>query len=302
MELRHLRYFVAVARQGTFTRAAEALHMAQPPLSRQIQQFEEELGVVLIQRGSRPMRLTEAGRLVFDQAVQVLDRVDEMAAMARRLRHVDGLRFSIGFVASTLYGDLPAVIRRYRAARPDVELTLLEMTTLEQIAALKEGRIDVGFGRILVDDPAVRRHLLRNEGLAAALPATHPALARTGALYLEDIAGDPLIVYPKAPRPSYADQVLAIYRALGLRPAALHEVRELQTALGLVAAGVGICIVPASVERLRRDHVEYRPLADEGATSPIIMSCRRDDRSPEIGRVLTLVGDIYRELGIALGG
>ena len=301
MELRHLRYFVAVARQGSFTRAAESLHMAQPPLSRQIQQFEEELGVLLIERGSRPMRLTEAGRLVLDQAVGVLERVDEMRAMARRLRDVDGRRFSIGFVVSTLYGHLPAVIRRYRAARPDVELTLLEMTTLEQIAALKEGRIDVGFGRIPVDDPAVRRHLLRNERLVAAVPASHPALAREGALRLEDFAADPLIVYPKAPRPSYADQVLAIYRERGVKPASLHEVRELQTALGLVAAGVGVCIVPASVERLRRDHVEYCALSDEGITSPIIMSCRRDDPSPEIARVLGLVGDIYCELGIAFG-
>ena len=301
MELRHLRYFVAVASHGSFTRASEALHMAQPPLSRQIQQLEEELGVVLIARGSRPMRLTEAGKLVFDQAVQVLERVDEMKAMARRLHDVNAHRFSIGFVVSTLYGHLPTVIRRYRAARPGVELTLLEMTTLEQIAALKEGRIDVGFGRIPVDDPAVRRHLLRNERLVAAVPASHPSLGRTGALALADLAADPLIVYPKAPRPSYADQVLAIYRAQGLKPAALHEVRELQTALGLVAAGVGVCIVPSSVERLRRDHVEYRALADEGATSPIIMSCRRDDPSPEIARMLAIVGDIYREIGISIG-
>ena len=301
MELRHLRYFVAVARQGSFTRASELLHMAQPPLSRQVQALEEELGISLIERGPRPMRLTEAARLVFDHAVQVLERVDELKAMAQRLRDVDGRRFSIGFVASTLYGHLPTVIRRYRTTRPDVDLTLLEMTTLEQIAALKEGRIDVGFGRIPIDDPAVRRHLLRNERLVAAVPATHPSLARVGALDLGDFASDPLIIYPKAPRPSYADQVLAIYRERGLKPAALHEVRELQTALGLVAAGVGVCIVPASVESLRRDHVGYRDLSGEGVTSPIIMSHRVDDESPEIACVLGLVADIYRELGIPFG-
>src|SRR3954464_14934903 len=120
VELRHLRYFVAVAHERNFTRAAEALHIAQPPLSRQVQQLEDELGIDLIEDGSRPLRLTEAGRLFYEQAVQVLERVDEMKAMVGRLRDADRGRFSIGFVGSTLYGKLPEVIRGYRAARPGV--------------------------------------------------------------------------------------------------------------------------------------------------------------------------------------
>jgi DNA-binding Lrp family transcriptional regulator len=150
--LNALRAFETAARHMNFTRAAEVLHIAQPPLSRQIQALEEEFGVALIDRGSRPLALTDAGKLVFEQAVQVLDRLDEMKAMVRRLREAERARFSIGFVASTLYGYLPEVIRRYRAARPGVELTLLELTTMEQIAALKDGRIDVGFGRIPFTD------------------------------------------------------------------------------------------------------------------------------------------------------
>ena len=165
LELRQLRYFVAVARERNFTRAAEALRIAQPPLSRQIQQLEDELGVTLIERGSRPVRLTDGGRLLYEQAVQVLERVEETKAIARRLQELGRRRFSFGFVPSTLYGYLPEVIRRYRDARPGVELTLLELTSLEQIAALKEGRIDVGFGRIPFDDPLVERRLLRNERL-----------------------------------------------------------------------------------------------------------------------------------------
>lgn len=164
MELRQLRYFVAVARERNFTRAAEKMRIAQPPLSRQIQQLEDELGVALIDRASRPLHLTEGGRLLYEQAVQVLERVDEIKAMARRLNEAEQPRFSIGFVPSTLYGRLPEVIRRYRAARPRVELTLLELTSLEQIAALKEGRIDVGYGRIPLDDAGVRRLLLRTRG------------------------------------------------------------------------------------------------------------------------------------------
>ncbi len=183
-----------VARERNFTRAAEKLRIAQPPLSRQIQQLEEELGVVLIERGSRPLQLTDAGRLLYEQAVQVLERVEEIRAMTRRIHEAEQPRFSIGFVASTLYGYLPEVIRRYRAARPTIELTLLELTTMEQIAALKEGRIDVGYGRIAFDDAAIERTLLRNEKLSAALPITHALASRTGRLRLDELAGDALVV------------------------------------------------------------------------------------------------------------
>ncbi len=301
MELRHLRYFVAVAREKNFTRAAELLHIAQPPLSRQIQQLEDELGTNLIERGSRPIHLTEAGRLCFEQAIQVLERVDEMKALVGRLRDANRTRFSMGFVASTLYGKLPEVVRAYRAARPEVELALLEMTSLEQIAALKTGRIDVGFGRIPLDDPQIDRMLLRNEKLIAAVPAKHPVLSRKRSLLLEDLVAEPLVVYPKAPRPSYADQVLALFRDRDLKPPFVHEVRELQTALGLVAAEAGVCLVPASIETLRRDNVVYRPLEQETAVSPVIMSSRKGEKSPEIALILRLIRQIYRKDGIAFG-
>jgi len=287
-----------VARERNFTRAAERLHIAQPPLSRQIQQLEDELGVTLIERGSRPLRLTDAGRLLYEQAVQVLERVEEIKAITQRLQEAERPRFRIGFVPSTLYGRLPELIRRYRAVRAGVELTLLELTTLEQIAALKDGRIDVGYGRIPFDDPAIERTLLRNERLTAALPSAHSLVARAEQLRLDDLATEPLVVYPKAPRPSYADQVLTLFRELGLKPPTVYEVRELQTALGLVAAEVGVCLVPVSVEHLRRDNVVYRALDEEKAFSPIIMSTRKGDQSPEITLILKLIREIYRQEGI----
>jgi DNA-binding transcriptional LysR family regulator len=233
--------------------------------------------------------------------VQLLERVEEMKAITQRLNEAERPRFRIGFVPSTLYGRLPELIRRYRAVRPGVELTLLELTTFEQIAALKEGRIDVGYGRIPFDDPAIERMLLRNEKLSAALPSGHPLLARARPLRLDDLAAEPLVVYPKSPRPSYADQVLALFRDSGLKPPAVFEVRELQTALGLVAAEVGICLVPVSVERLRRDNVAYRPLDEEKAVSPIIMSTRKGDRSPELALILKLIREIYRKAGLTIG-
>ena len=300
MELRHLRYFVAVAEEQSFTRAAARLHVAQPPLSRQIQQLEAELGVVLIERGTRPARLTEAGRVLFDQAVQILDRVADMRSIARRMTEQRLGRFSIGFVPSTLYGYLPDILRDFRAARPNIELAVMELTTLEQLTALKEGRIDVGFGRIPFEDPAITRRLLRNEKLVAALPAAHPALHETAPLPLAAFADDTLIVYPKAPRPSYADQVQALFRNAGVRPAALLEVRELQTALGLVAAGLGMCLVPAAVQRLQRDGVSYRPLR-EPAVSPVIMSTRAEDTTPDLLLILDIIKAVYRRTGLTFG-
>ncbi len=150
-------------------------------------------------------------------------------------------------------------------------------------------------------DPAIERTLLRNERLSAALPLLHPLSARTGSLKLEELAQDTLIVYPKTPRPSYADQVLALYRDHGLKPPRVHEVRELQTALGLVAAESGVCLVPASVERFRRDNVVYRPLDEPGAVSPIIMSVRKGDKSPELAVVLRVIREMYRKEGTVFG-
>lgn len=296
-----MRYFVAVARERSFTRAAATLNIAQPPLSRQIQQLEEELGTTLIERGTRPAQLTEQGRLFYEQAVQVLERIEDMRAVMRRMSHVTVDRFSMGFVASTLYGWLPDIIRAYRSARPGVELTLLELTTIEQMAALKEGRIDVGFGRIPVDDPTITRLLLRNEAVIAALPLDHPMLQHDGPLRLADLVAETLIIYPKAPRPSYADQVLSLFRDRGLKPAALHEVRELQTALGLVAAEVGVCLVPAAVMHFRRDNVGYKPLTEARAVSPIFISYRSGDVTAEIDLVLGIIKDLYCTHGIVFG-
>jgi DNA-binding transcriptional LysR family regulator len=297
MELRHLRYFVAVAQEKNFTRAAERLHIAQPPLSRQIQLLEEELGVQLLDRDSRPLRITDAGRLFLDQALQILERAEALRASMQQLKVGRRPRFVIGFVASTIYAALPHMIRQFRAAAPDVELSLVEMVTLEQIAALKDGRIDVGFGRIRFDDPAVRRDVLRDERLIVALPRSHYLVAQEAPIALADLVDEPLILYPRAPRPGYADQVISLFRDRGLQPNVAHEARELQSAIGLVAAEVGLAIVPESVQRLKHDDVAYRKLDDPHMTSPIIMSRRTDDHSPQLTIMAQVIIEAYRGWG-----
>ena len=261
---------------------------AQPPLSRQIQQLEEELGTQLLHRG-RPITLTESGRYFFEQALQVLQRTDELRAMTRRIGAGNKRQFGIGFVASTLYSTLPELIRRLRLTAPDVEFVLSELTTLEQAAALKEGRIDIGFGRLRFDDDGLTRRVIREEKLSVAAPQGHVLTRIKGPLKLKHTADGPLILYPKTPRPSYADQVLSFYRKLGLEPKVGFEARELQTALGLVAAGVGIALVPSSVRRLGRNDVKYLGLDEPEITSPIIVSFRPNDRSPLLDKFLRLI-------------
>lgn len=297
MELRHLRYFVAVAEERNFTRAAERLHIAQPPLSRQIQQLEEIVGVSLLVRGARPLELTEAGRFFYGHAVQLLAQGAEVISMTRRIGNIER-KFSIGFVGSTLFGFLPEVVRRFKAAHPTTEVMLQEMTTMEQIAALKQGQIDVGIGRIRHEDPNIRRILLREEALVAALPLGHPLSFLDRGLYLRELVNDKMVIFPKAPRPSFADQILAAFHDRGLEPVDTLEVRELQVALGLVAAGMGVTVVPKSVLGLRRSDVCYKQMDEPRLSSPIIMSLRALDKSEDIKSMLALVYELYRAEGV----
>jgi DNA-binding transcriptional LysR family regulator len=285
VELRQLRYFRVVAQTLNFTRAAEQLNIAQPPLSRQIQQLETELGAVLLER-SRPLRLTEAGRFFHEHSSQLLEQLARISEDTRRVSAGQKRWLGIGFAPSTLYGALPDLIRQLRSLG-DVELGLSELITLQQLEALKSGRIDIGFGRMLFDDPSISQEILRQDPLVAALPAGHPLLS--GPAALEQLAAEPFVLYPGSPRPSYADHVLGIFSAQGLRIRVVQTVNEMQTAIGLVAAGIGITLVPASVQRLHRSDIGYTPLSDSTATSPIVLIYRAGDVSPVLKQCLNLL-------------
>jgi LysR family transcriptional regulator, benzoate and cis,cis-muconate-responsive activator of ben and cat genes len=288
LELRHLRYFVSVATERSFSRASEQLHIAQPPLSRQIQQLEKELGTQLLHRG-RPITLTESGRYFFEHARAILRRIDEMRAMMQRIEKREIGAFGIGFVPSALYDVIPELIRRFRLTMPGVEVVLSELTTLEQTSALRKGRIDIGFGRLRFEDEGLTRIVLREERLVMAVPNGHPLTRISGPLELKRTVSERLILYPRAPRPSYADQVLSFYHDLGLSPNVDFEVRELQTALGLVASGAGVSLVPSSVRRIGRDDVVYLEMSDPNIVSPIIMTYRTNDTSPLLENIRVLV-------------
>jgi len=296
MELRHLRYFVAVAEERNFNRAADRLHISQPPLSRQIRQLEENLGVALLVHGSRPLALTRAGQFFYERAIQFLAHGIELESMTRRIAEARR-SLTVGFVASTLYGILPRVIRRFRTRHPEIALQLLEMTSLEQLQALKDGTIDLGFGRIRYESPGVRRIILRNEPLVAALVADHPLSFRPS-LTLKDLQTDTLLLYPQAPHPNFADQVLALFHETSLEPYSVIAVRELQVALGLVAAGEGIALVPECMNSLRRNEIVFKTLSESHMVSPIIISIRQHDRSADIRALLHMIYQLCEEEGI----
>jgi DNA-binding transcriptional LysR family regulator len=291
MELRHLRYFAAVASEGNFTRAAGRLSIAQPPLSRQIRDLELELGVELLDRRSRPIKLTDSGRLFFEQSVQILTSIDQLVQTVRQYASAQQPRFVIGVVGSILHGALPEIIRRFRTRASDIDVELIEMTTVEQIAALKEGRIDAGLGRVRIDDAAIRREILYNETLLAALPADDPLAVRGELVSLNDLMPGTIIIYPSQPRPSYADQLLGLFRDHGCTPRRVVEVREVQTALGLVAAQSGYAIVPASMRQLQHGDIVYSGIKEE-AVSPIILSQRASDQSEGAALFRTIARDV----------
>ncbi|NLY64417.1 MAG: LysR family transcriptional regulator [Alcaligenaceae bacterium] len=287
MELRQIRYFQCVAKELSFTQAAKQLHIAQPPLSRQIKLLEEELGVDVFERIGRGIRLTEAGKYFLDHTQKMTQQLEETIKATRRIGKKDRMWFGLGFVPSTLYGYMPSFIRELRQLDPMVEIGLSEMTTLQQFDALKMGRIDIGLGRIKLSDPEIARLVLLDEPLAVAVPKQHPLAGRKN-VDIHDILPEPLILYPAFPRPSYADHILDLFRQHGYTPNVVQEANELQTAIGLVAAGIGIVIVPDSVKRLLREDVVYIDLKAQGFSSPVMMSWRKNDQSDFLKKVVGL--------------
>ncbi|WP_252108090.1 MULTISPECIES: LysR family transcriptional regulator [unclassified Halomonas] len=286
MELRHLRYFCVVAEELNFTCAAERLHMSQPPLSRQIKQLEQEVGAELFERGSRGLRLTQPGIFFQQRAIEILEKVNVTIDSTRHMARSKRSLFGIGFVPSIFYGQIPMLVRDLRQL-DNIEISLAELTTVQQVHALKSGRIDIGFGRLRIDDPDIEQELLFNEPLIAAVPSGHPLEGSSPTC--ADLANYSLILFPAKPRPSFADMVLGIFRRQGLKANVLQEANEVQTALSLVASGIGITLVPEEVKRVQRDGISYIPLADKNITSPVLCSRRRHEKPSALMREATTI-------------
>jgi DNA-binding transcriptional LysR family regulator len=278
LELRHLRYFIAVAETLHFGKAAAQLGMAQPPLSQQIKTLENIVGYRLFDRTTRGVRLTAVGQYLVERAHKALDRVDQDVEMARRLGKGQEGILSVGFSGSVMFTRMPFVIERYRRLYPKVELYLQELGTAEQMSALKEGALDLGFLRDGEPDGAVTIEPLVSEQFVAILPKQHPLAARTS-LRPADLREDPFVFYARKMGPLAFDRMIACCEADGFRPRIVQDTPQWPTAVCLIAAGLGVSIAPACVSSLAMRNVVYKRLRSTHRTS-VDIGIRRDFHSP----------------------
>lgn len=291
MELRHLRYFIAVAEELHFGRAAESLGISQPPLSQQIQALEHELGARLFERTNRRVELSEAGRLFLDEARLVLAQVDKAADVARRAQLGEIGELKIGFTASAPFtSSIPQAIFSFRQAFPSVHLALHEMSSKEVAERLEEQSIQVGIMRPLpLPDSLTAVELLR-EPLVAIIRSDHPlAGGSEKGLYLKALAAEPFVFFPRTYGSGLYAQLLDLAREAGFSPLITQEAGEAMTIIGLVAAGLGVTVLPASYQRMRIDGVVYRTLLDPEATSAVWLVQRKDQKSPMAKAFIELV-------------
>lgn len=298
MDLRQLNHFLAVAEELHFGRAAERLGMTQPPLSQSIMALERELGAALFTRTKRNVALTPFGQQWLEHVRPAVGAIAELAPMARRLQEGRVGRLALSFVSSADYSILPALVRRYSTAFPDVEMTLAEATSDVQIEALVEGRIDAG---ILIPPASALpatidyRPLLR-EPLVAAVPELWVEDGRLaldqGRLLGEDWLDQPLLLFPRHVSPTFHDLVLDHYRAKGRQPLIRQRAIQMQTIISLVSAEMGLALVPASLQNLARTGVRYLPLADASPVLETGLAWRRADEAPTLRALLGIALDM----------
>jgi DNA-binding transcriptional LysR family regulator len=257
---RRLGYFVAVAEELSFTRAARRLHMAQPPLSQQIALLEKDLGTTLFDRTHRTIRLTPAGAALLPEARRLLADLEDTERLVRRVGAGQVGRLAIGFVPSAMNGCLPDLLRGYRARCPEVELVLRELAPDLLLRAVHDGRLDTGILYHPVADRGLAQRVLTRESLLLALPERHPA-AGSPEIALSDVRDEPFVLPEQHDVPGIHAAITAAFAEAGIAPiVAQRGVWLMQTVLGLVAAGIGLALVPASVQAVRREGVVLRPL------------------------------------------
>jgi DNA-binding transcriptional LysR family regulator len=292
MELRHLRYFVAVAEEGHVTRAAERLGIQQPPLSQQIRALETELDVQLFRRHPKGVELTQAGAALLVEAREILRQVNHAVTATRRTARGEAGRIGLGFTSSASFHPfVPQAIRDYRTAHPLVALSLEENGTAELVDALLNERIDAAFVRSPISPAAgITVHSLLDEAMVAALPTGHPLIASPARpLALGALAGETFILYRRPVGPGLHDAIIAACQRAGFSPAIGQEAPRMLATLSLVAAGLGVTLVPDSMRRLRVHGIVYRPLdGSAGLVAPLNLAYRRGESSPAAQRFIAL--------------
>jgi DNA-binding transcriptional LysR family regulator len=290
MDLRHLRYFIAVAEELHFTRAAERLGIKQPPLSMQIRQLEDEMGTALFRRLSRGVELTESGTLLLERARRILDDVERTkASVQSQARGVTG-RIQVGFAGATYFQPLvPAIIGAYRRKYPGVTLSPEQSNTPRLVEGLHNGDIDVAFVRPPVGGAqGLRVEPIIEETMLIVLQTTHP-LAFKRSVPLRALADETFILFPRAIGPGLFDAIIAACQRAGFSPKLGQEAPQIPSIVHMVAAGFGVSIVPQSIEQIHADGVVYRRVQGKEPRAPISLAYRRDDNAATVRNFVALV-------------
>jgi DNA-binding transcriptional LysR family regulator len=280
MELRHLRYFVAVAQESSFTRAAQRLHISQPPLSQQIGDLESELGTRLLMRTSRRVELTAAGEAFLGHAKAILERMDQALSHARAVGSGSAGRLEIGLSGSLLLGPMPQLIAAYRRSHSAVTVVLHEMTPAAQLAGLRDHKIDLSFSRTASNDDILVSEQVWADPVVVALPRGHPMTKRRN-LELGDLKNEEFVLL-RLDSSGFAKYLHSCCLDAGFVPHVSQQVVESQAIPSLVAAGLGVALVPASLQRVHRRGVEYRALARNAPRADVYAIQRKDDASPVV--------------------
>lgn len=290
MELRHIRYFLAVAEEGNFTRAAVKLGIGQPPLSQQIRDLEAEIGAALFHRVPHGAELTAAGEAFLGEAKASLASAERAKLAAQRANRGETGKLALGFTASSAFNPVvSATIRRFRAQWPEVRLSLTEMNTLALMEKLNRGELDATFMRPSLDDPpGVRLKRLDDEPMVVALPANHP-LAKHERLSLALLSNEPFILFPRLVGLSLFDDVVLACRKAGFELTVAQEAPQISSVVNLVAAELGVSIVPASIAQIRLDGVAYRPIDGPPAVARLALAVLKTQRSPVTENLMSLL-------------
>lgn len=279
MDIRQMKYFIAVVDENSFTKAAEKLFIAQPPLSRAIQNLEEELDVSLLVRNTRSIELTEAGRYFYENAKKIVQSNIHLTKMTQQIGGANKT-LRIGYIGSAMYSELAGCIKHYRSLYSDTAIQIKEMNTLTQISTLKSGQIDIGIGRLKTIDPEIESIILKEERLYVAFYKEHLLLQQKSnqSIKLEDIVHEPLILFPDTPQPNYCSNILDIFSTKMIIPTNLFQpVHDVHSALGLVMSGLGISIVSEGLVKIYNKDLIFVPLTEAFAITPIILSYRKNE-------------------------
>jgi DNA-binding transcriptional LysR family regulator len=288
LELRHLKYFMTVAEELHFGKAATRLNMAQPPLSQQIRQLEEELGVSLFHRTKRSVELTEEGKVFLESVYQIFNNLEEAIEKVRKVNRGEIGEIVIGFIASAAYDILPSMMKYYREQYPAIKVVLKQLSSQEQINSLLEGTIQIGIISEPTESESINYEIIRQEPMVLALPKEHPLAADTSPINLVDIAYESFILTSRDANPRHYDGVINSCYQAGFSPNIVQETKEMSSVISLVSSGIGIAIVPTSIQLLLKNAIVYRDIKNIKFRTTTALAWESGNISPIVNAFIEL--------------